>query len=182
VAGRRLDGERRRWRWFALALGSALLLLGVGIGSWIASGTRTTTVTVTAGGAAGPARPSLPPARAVPKPSAPTDYAQTPMGAVAAASAYVSALAGPALLEPARVRAIVRAIAAESVRDRLAAAYSEAATLARQQLGLGTIPAPIVIASASGPTPPLSPSAAPSTPGELFAAIPQFKEFSRVDP
>lgn len=81
--------------------------------------------------------------------SAHARYPMTRQGAVAAASAYVSALGGAALLSPTRVRSVVRAIASSSVRDRLAAAYVQAAAQAREQLGVGTIPAPVVILRAA---------------------------------
>jgi hypothetical protein len=36
--------------------------------------------------------------------------------------------------------------------------------------------------SSPGPTPPLSTAAAPTSPGDLFAAVPQFEAFTRADP
>jgi hypothetical protein len=57
----------------------------------------------------------------------------------------VSALDGPPLLDPARVRKIVQTIAAEDVRAQLTAMYERAATQLRLQLGVGATPAPVVI-------------------------------------
>jgi hypothetical protein len=150
VTGRRVDvsagvaDRRSRGRWIALGLGVLVLLsLGVAIGSRIAARSspapRPSAVTVTV--------PTT--GQTVTPRSANARYPMTRHGAVAAASAYVSALGGPALLSPTRVRSVVRAIASPSVRDRLAAAYVQAAVQAREQLGVGTIPAPVVILRAA---------------------------------
>jgi hypothetical protein len=70
-----------------------------------------------------------------PKPPSP-GYAQTPEGAVAAATAYVAALSGPALVDPDAVRRTVTAIASTGARDNLVQAYQSAAAHAREQLGV----------------------------------------------
>lgn len=239
-----LEGADRRGRGRRIALGLAglaLLALGLAIGSRIASrdpaASKPITVTVIAPSAGKQLAPALKPKPAL---GAQLGYPPTRQGAVAAASAYVAALEGPALLEGSRLRSVVRSLAASSVRAQLEAAYLQAAAQARVRLGLGTIPAPVVIdraaplgyrveafdpgaatilvwrvgivgsgatteleqswrtesvslvwergdwkvaglASEAGPTPPLATTAV-STPGELFASIPGFQEYARVEP
>jgi hypothetical protein len=67
---------------------------------------------------------------------------------VTAASRYVSALDGPALLDATRVRRLVRAIASAQARDQLLAAYGQVASQARERLGVDTVPAPVVFVRA----------------------------------
>ena len=73
----------------------------------------------------------------------------TRRSAVAAAATYVSELDGAALLDRARVRRIVDRIASTQARPGLIAAYEQAAVQARERLGLGSVPAPIVILRAA---------------------------------
>jgi hypothetical protein len=235
MSGIRID--RGGWR---VVLGcAALVLLGIVVGGLFSSGSgagATVTVTVSL---------PAPPARAGGKPGlrpvsvAGGGFGETAPGAVAAASAYLDELEGPALLSSARVSVVVEALAASAVRARLLAAYRAAAVQVDAQLGLGTVPAPVVIvravpvgyrldrfgggravvsvwrvgivgsgatvapeqswrtetvslvwehgwritslASDPGPTPPLAGSTV-STPGELFASIPEFETFSHVRP
>jgi hypothetical protein len=72
-------------------------------------------------------------------------FADTRAGAASAAASYVAALGGPALLDPTRLRAIVRRVVAPSVLPELERAYAEAATSAQIRLGLNGQPKPIVI-------------------------------------
>ncbi len=234
------DEHRGRGRWIALGLGSlAVLGLGVAVGSRIASRQASAPpVTVTVASPA-PGHVTAP-GRPLGDTGALAGYARTPQGAVAAASAYVSALDGTALLDAERLRELVRSIASVRARDRLVAAYEQVASQAKQRLGVGSVPAPIIIvraapvgyrveryasgvatvsiwrvgivgsgasvqpqqswrtetvslvwedggwkvaafASVPGPTPPLGGSAV-STPGDLFASVPRFREFARADP
>ena len=135
---------RRRW----LAVGLAALLVfavGAGIGRRTAaqapSDTRET-VTVTVAPSAEEARP--PDTR----PSMDTKrsgYPRTPDGAVDAATAYVAALGGPAILDPAAIRRTLSAIASSASRDHLVRAYVLAAAQARERLDAGTSSAPVVL-------------------------------------
>ncbi len=223
---------REAWR---IAVACVLMLLAFSAGSLLTdSGGRTTvTLTVSAPPApGGPGRRPRPPAMV-------GGFRESRAGAVAAAAAYLDDLDGPALLSPSRVGAILAAVAAPSVRMGLLAAYRAAAVQVDEQLGLNTVPAPLVIvraapvgyrlqgfgrgeavvsvwrvgivgsgatvtpqqswrtetvslvwedgwrivslATAPGPTPPLATTDI-STPGELFASVPQFATFTHVRP
>lgn len=128
---------RRRSLGIALA---AILLLAVGV----AVGNRTTargtersaTVTVTV---AAPSDETAPtdeaPTTRAPQPSG---FSRTPEGAVAAATAYLRALDGPVLLDPAAVRRVLTAIVSSQSRDDLVRAYELAAGQVREQLGVDT--------------------------------------------
>jgi hypothetical protein len=139
---------RRRWLVFGLA---ALLLVAVGMtvgrrtaGSDRATAPPTATVTVIA-----PAethrqanRGKLPRLRAEP-------YARTSEGAAAAATAYLSALSGPVLLDPDAVgRTLTRIVSAAS-RDGLVSAYRAAAVRARGQLGVASASDPSLVLRAA---------------------------------
>jgi hypothetical protein len=135
-----------RGRWLPLVL-VAILLLAVGV----AIGRRTGTsgsearpaVTVTVSAAeAGTA--SAEESASTPNPQ-PSGFARTPEGAVAASTAYVAALGGPAILDPAAVRTTITAIASAGSRDQLVRAYELAAAHAHERLGLGTSSSRIVI-------------------------------------
>lgn len=125
---------------------ASLLVLGLAIGSRIASSeTAAPSVTVTVSTPAAP-EDSL-------RPSAPhratAGYPRTQRGAVAAASAYLAKLGGPALLDATRVRAIVQSIASQGAREHLTTAYEQAVAQARQALGTDSIPTPLVILRAA---------------------------------
>jgi hypothetical protein len=156
VAGRRIEfaggpGRERVGprRLLVLGLGClALVGLGVAIGSRIAFRGPTQPATITATVPASRAPNEIP--RTNPSQRHPAvGYPRTPNGAVAAASAFVGALDGRALLDRSRLRAIIRAVAASSIRDRLLAAYDQAMRQAREQLGADTVPAPVVIVRAT---------------------------------
>lgn len=124
---------------------AALLLLAVGV----AIGRRTTgserpearpAVTITL-----PATPSRQSESETPRDSRPRGYARTPEGAVAAATAYVDALGGPAILDPAAVRRTLSAIASSASRDGLVRAYASAARQARESLGVRTPSDPLLV-------------------------------------
>jgi hypothetical protein len=217
--------HRLHWRRVAAAAGAvALVLIGIAIGSRVAApqekNAAPATVTVTSSAATPPVPTASP----------------THASAVRAAAKYVTELDGSALLDPAHVRAVVDTIASAQARPGLVAAYEQAARQARTQLGLGTVPAPVVIlratpvgyrvdsygvqratisiwrvgiigsgasvdpqqswatetvtlvwqsgdwkvsglSSSPGPTPPLSTSGAPTSSGDLFRTVPNFKEF-----
>ena len=135
-----------RGRWLAVGL-AVLLVFAVGAGI----GRRTTApapsdmreaVTVTVAPSADDARP--------PDTEAGTDtkaagYARTPEGAVDAATAYVAALGGPAILDPAAMRRTLSAIASSASRDELVRAYEVAAAQARERLGVGATSSPVVL-------------------------------------
>jgi hypothetical protein len=137
---------RRRWLAFGLA---ALLLLVAGI----AIGRRMTE----------PRQPSAEPAVIVtvpaetraadetPEPSRAVDspFARTPEGAATAATDYLSALSGPALLDRAAVSRTLAAIVSAGSRDELIGAYQTAADRAREQLGVGDASSPSVVLRAA---------------------------------
>lgn len=143
VEGPRGSGRRRNWLTRSLA---AILLLAVGatIGSRGSSETGTVeTLTVTLSTPEVQARAVAgEPARGV---DAVTGYDRTRDGAAAAATAYVGALDGPALLDAPRLRKTLIQIAAAEALDGLVRAYEEAATRTRERLGVGTVPEPVVI-------------------------------------
>ncbi len=128
-----------RRRWLPLALAALLLLaLGIAVGRRTAepaeSRTRpAATLTVTA-----PSSNGSEPESEEPQASQSSGHARTPEGAVAAASAYLAALAGPTLVDTAAVRATLTAIASAKSRDGLVRAYELAASQAREQLGVET--------------------------------------------
>lgn len=140
MTGRRVESLRaqpaggRRWAPFGLGA-LALVLLGVAVGSRIASSDeRVVTQTVSAAGGA--------PSAVVP-PAEPDTFAQFPRtreGATAAATAYVSALSGQALLDTNRLRGIVERIASGRARAELVSAYTTAATETRRRLGVDSSP------------------------------------------
>jgi hypothetical protein len=143
--GRDRRGPRRALAAFLGCL--ALLGLGIAIGSRTAVRPEGA-LPVTTAPDPGPPPPAQPRrARRRPKPTA--GEARTAGGAVAAASGFVGALDGRALLDGSRLRAIIRADAASSVVGRLLAAYGQASTQAGRRLGLGTLPPPIVIIRAA---------------------------------
>ena len=138
--------QRRRGNRVALgAAGVALLVAGVLIGTRLDRTERNyETVTLTlAAPADGPerGRPSRAPAESVAE--------RSRSGAVAAATSHLDALGGSTLLDPTRLERTVRSIASSAARPTLESAYREAARAAREQLGAGTIPEPILILRAA---------------------------------
>jgi hypothetical protein len=141
MTGRRVESLRAQpaggRRWALLGLGAlALVLLGVAVGSRLASpGERVVTQTVSAS-------ETSPPSGSAP-PAAPDRFAQFPRtreGATAAATAYVSALSGQALLDRDRLRGIVERIASGRARTELVSAYATAASETRRRLGVDASP------------------------------------------
>lgn len=143
VEGPREGGRRRNWLTRSLA---AILLLAVGaaIGSRGSSETgsvETLTVTVStpkvrARAVAGE------PAHGV---DAVTGYDRTRDGAATAATAYIGALDGRAILDAPRLRKTLTSIASAGSLDGLVRAYEQAARQTRVRLGVGTTPEPVVI-------------------------------------
>lgn len=132
-------GPRRR-RLAAVAAALVLVALGVAIGSRITApgrAVRTETVTV----ASSSTTPTTTPAAQAAEP--------TRVSAVAAAASYVSELDSVTLLDPTRLRHVLDGIASTQARPGLIAAYEQATTQARARLGLGTVPAPVVILRAA---------------------------------
>ena len=135
-----------RGRWLALGLAAILLLaVGAGIGRRTArqapSDARQA-VTVTVADSAQQSRQPESQARTGTKRSG---YARTPEGAVDAATAYVAALGGPAVLDPAAIRRTLAVVASSASRDDLVRAYEVAAVQARERLGVGTTSTPVVL-------------------------------------
>ena len=133
-----------RRSWIALGFGAVLLFaIGMAIGRQRdapeASSPPTATVTVTE---ATPARPS----RTTHKPAG---FARTREGAVTAAAAYVDSLDGRVLLDPTALSRRISEIASSEAREGLVRAYVAAAEQARKQLGVGSLPEPVVILRAS---------------------------------
>ena len=129
-----------RRSWIALGLGAVLLFaIGMAIGRQRdapeASSPQTATVTVTE---ATPARPS----RTRDKPAG---FARTRDGAVLAAATYVDSLDGRILLDPTALSLRITEIASSEAREDLVRAYVAAAEQTRKQLGVGTVPEPVVI-------------------------------------
>ena len=143
VEGPREGGRRRNWLTRSLA---AILLLAVGaaIGSRGSSETGTVeTLTVTVSTPKVRARAVAgEPARGV---DAVTGYDRTRDGAATAATAYIGALDGRAILDAPRLRKTLTSIASAGSLDGLVRAYEQAARQTRVRLGIGTSPAPIVI-------------------------------------
>jgi hypothetical protein len=72
-------------------------------------------------------------------------HARTSRGAAAAATTYVGALDGSALLDPPRLRKTLTSITSAESREALIRAYGQAANQTRERLGVGTVPEPILI-------------------------------------
>ncbi|HEU6445177.1 MAG TPA: hypothetical protein VFL61_08985 [Gaiellaceae bacterium] len=123
---------RRRWPLLVLAM-FLLLVLGIAVGRQTtgpaAQPPVTVTVTAPESGDAGPESEEPPTSQA-------SGWARTPEGAVAAARAYLTALAGPAIVDPGSLRTTLTAIASASSRDTLVRAYELAASQTREQLGI----------------------------------------------
>lgn len=144
VKAPRGGGRRRSWLTLGLA-GILLLMIGAAIGSRGSpepDTVETHTVTVStpeakANAVAGkPARDGG---------SSGSGYDRTRDGAVAAATAYIGALDGPAILDEPRLRKTLASIASAESLDGLVGAYEQAARQTRVRLGVGTSPEPVVI-------------------------------------
>lgn len=129
----------RRRRLATAGVAVALVAIGVAIGSRLTAprekvaSPATVTVTVTSSSPT-PSASTAEPSRA---------------SAVTAAATYVSELDGSILLDSTRLRAVVNRIASAQSRPSLVTAYEQAAAQARERLGLGTVPAPVVILRAA---------------------------------
>lgn len=138
--------QRRRGTRVALgAAGVALLVAGVLIGARLDGTERsheTVTLTLVAP-ADGPKRGerSRTPAESVAE--------RSRSGAVAAATNHLDALGGSTLLDPVHLKRTVRSIASSAAFPTLESAYRDASRTAREQLGAGTIPEPILILRAA---------------------------------
>ena len=130
-----------RRSWIALVLGAVLLFaIGMAIG-WQRdapeeSSQPIATVTVTE------ATPGARPSRTTHKPAG---FARTRDGAVSAAATYVDSLDGRVLLDPTALSRRIAEIASSEAREDLVRAYVAAAEQTRKQLGVGTVPEPVVI-------------------------------------
>jgi hypothetical protein len=143
VEAARGTGRRRSWLAFGVA---AMLLLAIGaaIGARGSSETRITeTLTVTVSRTEG--SPRAVPSETTRGVGGASGYARTRQGAAAAATAYVDALDGSALLDAPRLRTTLAAIASNESRAALVQAYERAATQTRERLGVGTAPEPVLI-------------------------------------
>jgi len=134
-----------RRSWIALGFGAVLLFaIGMAVGrqgaSREAAQPSTATVTVTE------ATPAARPAKEADKPGG---FARSRDGAVSAATAYVGSIDGRTLLDPTTLRQRLTAITSSDARAGLVRAYVAAAEQAREQLGIGTAPGPVVILRAS---------------------------------
>ena len=139
--------ERRRGTRLALGTAAvALLAAGVLIGGRLgASDGDTKAVTVTVAARAGDAgsEPAPPPSpRESPLP-------RSAAGAVVAATTALGALGGETLLVPARLQRALGSVASSAALPDLRRAFGPAALRAREQLGAGTSPEPVVIVRAA---------------------------------
>ncbi len=135
-------GRRRSWLTLGLA-GILLLAIGAAIGSRGSpepDTVETHTVTV-----------STPEAKANAVAGKPardgggSGYERTRDGAAAAATAYIGALDGPAILDEPRLHKTLASITAAESLDGLVRAYEQAARHTRERLGVATSPEPVVI-------------------------------------
>jgi hypothetical protein len=83
------------------------------------------------------------------KPPRGRSYARTSEGAAAAATAYLSALSGPILLDPDDVSRTLAGIVSAASRDELVRAYRTAAVRAREQLGVASSSDPSLVLRAA---------------------------------
>ena len=130
-------GRPRRLLIYVLAA-LALVGIGIAIGSRITAGTQEapTTQSLTQ-----PAQTTSAPKTGTSAPA----YADTPAGAEAAAARSITAFDGDVLLDPIRLRAVVERMAAPSARTDLVAAFEQAGAQTRTDLGVGTVPRPVVV-------------------------------------
>jgi hypothetical protein len=121
-------------------IAGALVLVGIGvaIGASLTSSRRTTatsaaTVTITS------------PAQTTPGRQTPVSPVPTRAGAVVAAARSITAFDGTVLLDPDRVKEVVRRIASAESRASLLSAFEQASAQTREKLGAGTAPSPVVV-------------------------------------
>ena len=132
-------------RWLVLGL-VAILVFAIGMAIGRKSGPATTgvpaqTVTVAA--------TTVSRSAAAPGVKAKAAYSRTQDGAVAAAVRYLGALSGEVILDPASARRAVSGIAARRSREALSRAYAAAAIQLREELGIETVPKPVVLVRAA---------------------------------
>jgi hypothetical protein len=133
------DGRESRRVIGPVVAALVLLAIGIAIGSRIASPETSSPRLVDTTSIRGtserptPDRPT----------TAPTT--RTRAGAVAAAAQSITAFDGDVLLEPARLRAVVKRIASSISRARLIAAFDQASAQTRAKLGAGTVPKPVIV-------------------------------------
>src|SRR6266516_4419897 len=129
-------GAPRPRRRLALAAAAALAIFGLGllIGALAfrttgRSSSPTTATTSSGRAGAGPTTVVN---------GVPVGYARTRPGAVAAATEYVTLLSGSAVLENAKIQAILEQIVAPKALPELRSGYKSVTQLVRRKLGLGT--------------------------------------------
>ena len=135
-------GRRRSWLTLGLA-GILLLAIGAAIGSRGSPqphAAETHTVTVSTPEAKAKAVAGKPA-----RDGSGSGYERTRDGATAAATAYIGALDGPAILDEPRLRKTLASITSAESLDGLVRAYEQAARQTRVRLGVGTSPEPVVI-------------------------------------
>ncbi len=134
-------GRRRSWLTLGLA-GILLLAIGAAVGSRGSPKSpvvETHTVTVSTSDAGAKAVAGKPARRGG------SGYDRTRDGAMAAGTAYIGALDGPAILDEPRLRKTLASISSAESLDGLVRAYEQAARQTRERLGVGTSPEPVVI-------------------------------------
>src|SRR5262245_22222546 len=119
-----------------LAAALALLAIGIAIGSRLASSREPTPIA---------ADTNPVPRTTARRAQLPRATARTPSGAIDAAARSITAFDGPVLLEPARLDAVVSAIASGAARSRLLAAFEEGGARTRATLGADTVPKPVIV-------------------------------------
>ena len=142
VEAPRRIGRRRSWLPLGLA-GILLLAIGAAIGSRVSPESpvvETHTVTVSTSEAKAKAVAGKPARN-----GSGSGYERTRDGATAAATAYIGALDGPAILDEPRLRKTLASITSAESLDGLVRAYEQAARQTRVRLGVGTSPEPVVI-------------------------------------
>ena len=129
------------------AVGGLILAIGIAVGTRFASqddeNPAAITVTVTSASNTRDKKLASPGGRLTAR------YERTREGAVAAATAYVGALDGSAILDPARLRRTLEAVASSNSLPGLLRAYEQATSLTRERLGVRTTPEPVVIVRAA---------------------------------
>lgn len=127
------------------AVGGLLFAVGIAIGTRFASQGEeklaANTVTVTSGAETSGKKPTSRRETA--------RYDRTREGSVAAATAYVGALDGSAILDPRDLRRTLEAVASSDSLPGLLRAYERAGAMTRKRLGVGTTPEPVVIVRAA---------------------------------
>jgi hypothetical protein len=121
-------------------IAGALVLVGIGfaMGDALNSSQRTTAASVATVTVTRPAETT--PGRQTPAPPVPT-----PAGAITAAARSITAFDGTVLLDPDRVKAVVKRIASAESRASLLSAFEQASTQTREKLGASTAPSPVIV-------------------------------------